>query len=265
MAQAAPQGCKILVAGDPKSFFTLYPLVRAAGLRPAHLDRGGELLAGGAAADVADAVAQACAAADCVLAADALVAHPERGFPLHCFQHVVVYVSEEPSQRAVLEALEGAACGVTTLRVSWPGDGGGEAAPPAEAPRPAPPAQPAAPAAAAPPAPPAAQRPAPDWPLVVSSDARRPVRRRRPLLEALLELEREGAAVAERPLALLDLVLSPSAALMIFPNEAHMVRAQKRIEPRAAALAVPRALPLQQGGCLRRWPLGHALRALHRS
>lgn len=42
----------------------------------------------------------------------------------------------------------------------------------------------------------------------------------RPLYEALLSLERQGAVVVERPLSLVDLVLSPSAGLVVCDNSA---------------------------------------------
>jgi hypothetical protein len=63
-----------------------------------------------------------------------------------------------------------------------------------------------------------AVQPACDWPVVVSCDPGRPIRQQRSLYEAVLQLERDGASVLERPLALIDAVLSPSAALIIFDN-----------------------------------------------
>lgn len=43
---------------------------------------------------------------------------------------------------------------------------------------------------------------------------------RRQLYDAALRLERRGAALVERPLALVDAVLSPSAALVVCDNSA---------------------------------------------
>lgn len=54
--------------------------------------------------------------------------------------------------------------------------------------------------------------------MVVSSDASRPIRQQRALYETVLQLEKEGACVVERPLSLIDAVLSPSAALIIYDN-----------------------------------------------
>ena len=65
--------------------------------------------------------------------------------------------------------------------------------------------------------------PACDWPLVISSDPSRPVRQQRALYEALLQLERSGASVVERPLTLIDAVLSPSVALMVYDSTAENV------------------------------------------
>lgn len=54
-----------------------------------------------------------------------------------------------------------------------------------------------------------------------------PLRSCRPLYEAVLALEQQGAAVVERPLSLVDLVLSPSAALVVCDNSAaKLVRRQ---------------------------------------
>lgn len=50
------------------------------------------------------------------------------------------------------------------------------------------------------------------------SDPSRPIRQQRALYEAVVGLEKEGASVVERSLALLDAVLSPSAALIICDN-----------------------------------------------
>jgi hypothetical protein len=55
-----------------------------------------------------------------------------------------------------------------------------------------------------------------EWPVVISGNAScRPIRARRPLYEQILELEKHGVTVVERPLSLVDAVLSPSLALVI--------------------------------------------------
>ena len=55
-----------------------------------------------------------------------------------------------------------------------------------------------------------------DYPLVVSSDALRPIRALRSLYESVLRLEQQGVVLVERRLSLVDLVLSPSAALVVY-------------------------------------------------
>jgi hypothetical protein len=70
-----------------------------------------------------------------------------------------------------------------------------------------------------------------DWPLVVSSNAQRGLRSRREVYDSLLQLEREGAVLVERPLALLDLVLAPSTALAIHDNtDINLVRQGRRAD-----------------------------------
>ena len=49
---------------------------------------------------------------------------------------------------------------------------------------------------------------------------RRPIASRRPLYEAVLAVEREGACVVERRLALLDVVLTPCTGLVVADNGA---------------------------------------------
>ena len=59
----------------------------------------------------------------------------------------------------------------------------------------------------------------PERPLVVTTNPDCLIRRRRSLYEALLHLERQNAAVIERDLPYVDLVLSPSACLCIWTEE----------------------------------------------
>ncbi|PRW45191.1 hypothetical protein C2E21_6279 [Chlorella sorokiniana] len=251
IAALAP-GAKCCIIGHPKSFFTLYKAVLAAGQTVIQLDRSGALTAaakgGGSAATtgpLAAAVQQACACAGCVLVPAALVASGQ--FPLAAFQQVVVYASE-PATKVELRPLSQLPCPLHFLEVPLPSLGTAgplQAAPPAAAvaagaaaPRLAqqgshaagpalqagPPgvarvqhaARTAAPFAAQPE--PAA--PSIDWPLIISSDPCRPIRSSRPLYEAVLALEQQGAAVVERPLSLVDLVLSPSAGLVVCNNSA---------------------------------------------
>lgn len=301
-----PQGSKCCVIGHPKSFFTLYKAVLAAGQTVSQLDRSGALATHLAAAkdatsraalseQLAAAVQQACASVSCVLVPASLVAGG--CFPLAAFQQVVVYASEPATQADLRPHLSQATCPLHFLEVPLPnlgpagpqlrgapaasaaaaaaaaavpqtGAAAGQAAPAA------PPgvarvqhaARTVAPAAAQP----AAAAPCKDWPLIISSDPRRPIRcaagrassvlvgcppdcrtcrppvpaleslpahrtgqdmsihtspslrhrSSRPLYEAVLALEQQGAAVVERPLSLVDLVLSPSAGLVVCDNSA---------------------------------------------
>jgi hypothetical protein len=252
----------MLIAGEPRSFFTLYPIIRALGLRPCHVDRDGELSEMLNATDhdetvkqaLEDAVANACEVADVVLASAEAVAaeriaadaadgcrgesqHATRGiFPLQYFQHVVVYCSEEHLQQAVIRSLQDAQVAITAYQVTLPlsvtnvprdnAETGAVHVSPQQHPqqvstvekRPGS----SVPAMPSPKLPPCATIAAgPDWPLVVSSSPGRPLRTRRALHEAVLSIERRGGIIIERDLDLIDMVLSPSAALSIVSMPRH--------------------------------------------
>ena len=226
-----------MVVGESSCFHTLYPVVLGCGLRVCHFDKEGELLSQKASSvpDVLLAAVQlACSQAECVLVAvEHIVAG---GFPAAAFQHIVLYASEPELQARLQVVLAETPRPQHVLQVELgpsqperlvpPGPGlpagaaGAGRLLPAAQPHAAAPAahQPAGPVAAAP-----AVATAPqgrDWPLVVSSDPSRPIRTRRGLYESVLQLEREGACVVERKLGLVDLVLSPSAALIVHDNSA---------------------------------------------
>jgi hypothetical protein len=111
------QAARCCVIGHPKSFFTLYKPVMDSGQHVCHFDRDGRLLGSGAGGEqVAAAVQQACAAPGCVLVAVELVARG--GFPLAAFQHVIVYASEPGSQAAVRTQLAELACPLHFLEVA---------------------------------------------------------------------------------------------------------------------------------------------------
>jgi hypothetical protein len=222
-------GARVLVAGDPKGFFALYPVVAAAGLRPAHLDRGGELLAAGAPrGETRAAAAAADADADCVLVDGRLAAAP--GFTLAAFQHVVAFATEPGAQAPLRAALVAAGVSATLLELE-PFELEAPAAPPLPLLASAPAAPAAAQAAAAGAGRGGTACPS-DWPLVLSTDPARPAAARRALREALLSLERAGAAAAERPLPDADACLSPAAALVV-----HAAAPRDTLEAVAAALA----------------------------
>lgn len=218
------QGAKHLVIGDPKSFFSLYSIIRAAGLCPCHLDPSGQLLAAGAdTCAVREAVASACQLADCVLVAVDLLTSSQpsalSSFPLDMFQHVVVYSTETDAQQSVLACLEGRECSITLLQITAP-------VTPTKRVEERPRSQmravvehhvfmKATAAASAFPLGETPIVPAPDWPLVVSSSPERPIKNRTALYEGLLGLERSGAVIVERLMQRIDLVLSPSAALVV--------------------------------------------------
>ena len=204
------QASKCCVIGHPKSFFTLYKPVLAAGQTVCQLDRDGHLTAAatagtpGAAKQLAAALQQACAAASCVLVPAELVGTGR--FPLAAFQQVVVYASEPATQAALQPHLSQLACPLHFLEVPLPSLSAPSAQPPQQAAgtvavgmvagpgqRTAAAGAPAAAATAAAAqgvarvqhasqvAPPAAAQRAPpagsrDWPIIVSSDPCRPIR-----------------------------------------------------------------------------------------
>ncbi len=67
-----------------------------------------------------------------------------------------------------------------------------------------------------------------DWPLVVAADL---CRRRQPLYEAILRLERDGAAVIERPLADAAVVLSAGTCIVLHDEADFQVRPQSFAAP----------------------------------
>ncbi len=262
------QGSKILVIGDPKSFFTLYAVVHAAGLRPCHLDREGQLLLTNSGLDkekedvFGEAVVHACSVADCILAAAELILTAfacltTRELLLQSFQHVIIYVSEPGIQQQVLQGLHQAlpaageaaslpppACGVTVLAVHieplLPSPQENKATNEklkhvsvAILPKQQPPAAEISLQAAAQPA-----APPPDWPLVLSNSSVRPVKSRRDLYESIITLENEGTVIVERTMQHLDMVLSPSAALIILTEESIAAAATAAANPGAAPNAV---------------------------
>lgn len=200
------QGAKCCIIGHPKSFFTLYKAVLASGQTVSQLDRSGTLRAAakgarsaGIGGQLAAAVQQACASASCVLVPASLVASGQ--FPLAAFQQVVVYASEPATQADLRPHLSQLACPLHFLEVPLPsfspvGPQQAAAAAVAAA-QSAPrlvqggrtcPAMPAAPAGvarvqhAARTVPPATIQQAPaaasnDWPLIISGDPCRPIRR----------------------------------------------------------------------------------------
>lgn len=237
--------------GDPKSFFTLYSVIHVAGLRPCHLDREGQLLPNtngdgttgsekGEVAVFGEAVDHACIVANCILAAAELVIKAlssvkTREMLLNSFQHVVIYVSEPDIQQKVQEVLHvpasasaaaasnmQPACSITVLAVSVKPL---ELSPQVEQeqlPLSIPSKQQILPAPA-----PAEltlktavpTESTPDWPLVLSNSAVRPVKSCRKLYESLITLENEGTVIIERSMQHVDMVLSPSAALIMISED----------------------------------------------
>lgn len=59
-----------------------------------------------------------------------------------------------------------------------------------------------------------------DQPLLVTTDRHSPIRTRRSLYEALLQLEQQGVVVVERALSHVDVALSPSTCLCIWTEQA---------------------------------------------
>jgi hypothetical protein len=113
------QAARCCVIGHPKSFFTLYKPVMDSGQHVCHFDRDGRLLSSGAGGEqLAAALQQACAAPGCVLVAAELVARG--GFTLAAFQHVIVYASEPGSQAALRAQLAELACPLHFLEVVTP-------------------------------------------------------------------------------------------------------------------------------------------------
>lgn len=173
--------------GHPKSFFALYKPILPAGQRVCTFDRERRLTSGATAAALAEAVAQACATADCLLVGAEVVAGG--AFPLAAFQQVVVYESEADSQAALRPHLGGLECPLHFLQVPAPAPPRA-VPPPAAAPQAAPSAAPQPLGSAAgvarvqhaarPPATVVAgPQPLPgglDWPVVISSDPCRPIR-----------------------------------------------------------------------------------------
>jgi len=243
---------KHLVIGNPKSFFSLYSVIRDAGLCPCHLDSSGELLAAlpHSRNKVQQAVSAACQHADCILVAVDLIwalwsekKHDNFLMANTFFQHAVVYSTEPESQRQALEALSESDCIVTHIQIAdlsksvqeqrqqpRPVSETSSRSPKAEVnhdganPTPGKPSEEQDASAAL--AKMDTPRAVPDWPLVVSNNPQRPIMMRRGVYENILGLERQGATIVERGMIepALDLILSPSTALVINVCEAHQVR-----------------------------------------
>lgn len=134
---------------------------------------------------------------------------------------MVVYATEPEVQSNLLGRLGGASCTVTVMNVTFPdreaGDGGlldrGAMLEPNGPVIYGAPSSPSVLASAH-------ATEAPEYPLVVSSNAKRPIKSRRPLYESLLSFERRGVVIVERFMHRMDLVLSPAAALVIMTCDA---------------------------------------------
>lgn len=71
-------------------------------------------------------------------------------------------------------------------------------------------------------------------------------------------MERDGAALVERGIYPFDVILSPSTALCIWPEErwASIFAQSTRQEEQNALLRVVCSLPCQRCSCARSWDLG---------
>jgi hypothetical protein len=212
-----------------------------------------------------EALLHACTVADCILAAAKLVIKAlssvqTREILLNSFQHVIIYGSEPCEQRKVQEALQlpagtaaaaavastmPPACSITVLSVHVEPL---EISPKVEEEQSpfsipfkqqilADPVAAAAPEITLKAAVPAA--PTPDWPLVLSNSTLRPVKSCREVYESIISLENEGASIVERSMKHLDMVLSPSAALIILSEEAIAATATTSTAPAPAGGSGP--------------------------
>lgn len=187
-----------LVIGDPVSFFLVYPVLYSAGLKVCHLDKHDSLLKSPCSAySVEDAVMEATRTSDVVVVS---LKHATMDtFPFDAFDCLVLYASEESALSSLKDKLEGCKgqCHVFLmehLELAHARD---------------------------------VMEPnvfekgitksstALNWPLIISSSMRRPLRGIRELYQAALAMECKGAVIVEKPLSLIDAILSPSTAVVI--------------------------------------------------
>ncbi|BDA43161.1 probable protein SHORTAGE IN CHIASMATA 1 at N-terminal half [Coccomyxa sp. Obi] len=210
-------GCKVLLLGDHRAFFTMYRAITDAGMRAYQLDRDGTLLKGGLEPlAVKKAAEAAMKAADCILATYDHVA--VREFPLSLFHCIIECISSPFNGKgeAAAAALASAPCSRHVLldvqvtleepkgQQEQPNAGSEDSVHRVIMPRDAEED---------------VSKDAPSWCLVVNSSPDSIVRSRRRLHNMLMQLEREGAAVLGRHMSCADLALSVTTCCCIWTEQ----------------------------------------------